>query len=87
MYTGDNSSVRSGLLTGTAWDRTCQFIEDYEITVNNVKETISLTDSRKYGNYNNSQEPANISGFGGVQISGYSEFWKLKNIYDLAGNV
>ena len=53
MYTEDTSSVQSGLLTGKAWDRTCHWIEDYKIKVNNVEETISLTDSRKYGNYNN----------------------------------
>ena len=42
MYTGSDSSVQSGLLTGKAWDRTCHWIEDYKITVNNVEETISL---------------------------------------------
>ena len=89
MYTGDNSSVQSGLLTGKAWDRTCHWISDYKITVNNVEQTISLTDSRKYGNYNDSQFPANTGTYvqGQKQLSGANDNWKTKNIYDLAGNV
>ena len=89
MYTGEDSSVQSGLLTGKAWDRTCHRISDYKITVNGVEETISLTDSRKYGNYNNSQFPANTGIYvqNQKQLSGANENWKIKNIYDLAGNV
>ena len=89
MYTGEDSSVQSGLLTGKAWDRTCHRISDYKITVNGVEETISLTDSRKYGNYNNSQFPANTGIYvqNQKQLSGANENWKTKNIYDLAGNV
>ena len=67
MYTGDASSVQSGLLTGKAWDRTCHWISDYKITVNNVEETISLTDSSKYGNYYNSQAPANTGTYSSNQ--------------------
>ena len=89
MYTGSDSSVQSGLLTGKAWDRTCHWIEDYKITVNNVEETISLTDSRKYGNYTNSVAPATTGTYTSnqKQLSGANENWKTKNIYDLAGNV
>ena len=84
MYTGEDSSVQSGLLTGKAWDRTCHFIEDYIITIN---ENSSLIDSRYYGNYPNSQSPAKVTGAGIKQNSGYSDKWCVKNIYDLAGNV
>ena len=89
MYTEASSSVQSGLLTGKAWDRTCHWIEDYKIKVNNVEETISLTDSSKYGNYYNSQAPANTGTYvkGQKQLSGVNDNWKTKNIYDLAGNV
>ena len=89
MYIGSDSSVQSGLLTGKAWDRTCHWISDYKITVNNVEETISLTDSRKYGNYKNAVAPANIGTYTSnvKQLSGANDNWKTKNIYDLAGNV
>ena len=83
MYTGDASSVQSGLLTGKAWDRTCHYIEDYITTINTNS---TLRDSRYYGNYSNSQAPAD-NGKGTKQVSGYNENWKTKNIYDLAGNV
>ncbi|MNI84741.1 hypothetical protein D3C73_1416700 [compost metagenome] len=43
-------------------------------------------DSRNWGNYNDSISPANVSGYSNLQISGYSNYWKVKNIYDLAGN-
>ena len=83
MYTGDASSVQSGLLTGKAWDRTCHWIEDYITTINTNS---TLRDSRYYGNYSNSQAPA-ANGIGTKQVSGNNENWKTKNIYDLAGNV
>ena len=34
MYSGESSSVQSGLLTGKAWDRTCHWIEEYITTIN-----------------------------------------------------
>ncbi len=74
----DNEYVQTGLLTGTAWDTTCRWIED---SVN------SLTDSTTYGNYIDSILPANVEGYGKKQVSGFSDKWKIKNIYDLAGNV
>ena len=73
-----NDYVQTGLLTGKAWDTTCHFIED---------AVSSLTDSRTYGNYSNSQSPANVTGYGLKQVAGFSDKWSVKNIYDLAGNV
>ena len=73
-----NEYVQTGLLTGKAWDTTCHFIED---------AVSSLTDSRTYGNYYNSQSPANVTGYGTKQVAGFSDKWSVKNIYDLAGNV
>ena len=86
MYTGDNSSVQSGLLTGKAWDRTCHWIEDYITTINTNS---TLRDSRYYGNYSNSQPPANTGTYTQYQkqAAGANDNWKTKNIYDLAGNV
>ena len=73
----NNSEVASGLLTGKSWDTVCKWLENSGIDVN---------DSVTYGNYWNSQTPANVEGYGERQVTGYSENWKVKNIYDLAGN-
>ena len=42
--------------------------------------------SRSWGNYSNSVGGA-ATDSGDLQISGTSEYWKVNNIYDLAGNV
>lgn len=65
-------------MTGTMWDSTCKWI------ANAGKD---VDDSKTYGNYKNSESPANVSGYGGRRITGYSDYWKVKKIYDLAGNV
>ena len=71
-----NEYVQTGLITGTAWDTVCHWI----------KSDDELKDSRTYGNYNNSLSPANENS-GTKRTAGFSENWKVKNIYDLAGNV
>ena len=73
----NNSEVASGLLTGKSWDSVCKWLQNSGINVN---------DSRTYGNYYDSESPANVDGYGEKQVTGYSEYWKVKNIYDLAGN-
>ena len=78
-----NEYVQTGLLTGKAWDTTCHWIED---SLKSINASASLTDSRYYGNYKDSLAPANENS-GTKRASGFSENWKTKNIYDLAGNV
>ena len=72
----NNEYVQTGLLTGTAWDTVCHWI----------KSDDELKDSRTYGNYNNSLAPANENS-GTKRTAGFNKNWKVKNIYDLAGNV
>ena len=72
----NNEYVQTGLITGTAWDTVCHWI----------KSDDELKDSRTYGNYNNSLAPANENS-GTKRTAGFNENWKVKNIYDLAGNV
>ena len=72
----NNEYVQTGLLTGTAWDTVCHWI----------KSDDELKDSRTYGNYNDSLAPANENS-GTKRTAGFNENWKVKNIYDLAGNV
>ena len=78
-----NEYVQTGLLTGKAWDTTCHWIED---SLSSINASASLTDSRYYGNYWNSLSPAKENS-GPKRTAGFSENWKAKNIYDLAGNV
>ena len=78
-----NEYVQTGLLTGKAWDTTCHWIEG---SLKSINELASLKDSRYYGNYKNSLAPAKENS-GVKRTSGFSENWKVKNIYDLAGNV
>jgi len=75
-YGYDISKVATNLITGAEWDTAMKWIQNLGT---------SVTDSRTWGNHNDSMAPANI-GNGSVQISGYSNNWKAKNIYDLAGN-
>ena len=78
-----NEYVQTGLLTGKAWDTTCHWIED---SLSSINASASLKDSRYYGNYYTSLAPANENS-GTKRTAGFSENWKTKNIYDLAGNV
>ena len=78
-----NEYVQTGLITGKAWDTTCHWIEG---SLKSINELASLKDSRYYGNYNNSLSPANENS-GTKRTAGFNENWKVKNIYDLAGNV
>ena len=80
----NNEYVQTGLLTGKAWDTTYRWIED---SLSSINAKASLKDSRYYGNYINSESPANVTGYGTKQVAGYSDKWMVKNIYDLAGNV
>jgi Tfp pilus assembly protein PilE len=74
MYT--TTQVKSGLVTGIQWDTVMKWIQ------NSGK---SVVDSRAWGNHSDSIAPANV-GFGVKRATGYNEFWKANNIYDLAGN-
>ena len=78
-----NEYVQTGLLTGKAWDTTCHWIGD---SLKSINASASLNDSRYYGNYRNSLAPANENS-GTKRTAGFNENWKVKNIYDLAGNV
>jgi len=78
-----NEYVQTGLLTGKAWDTTCHWIEG---SLKSINSSASLKDSRYYGNYYVSLYPAKENS-GTKRTAGFNENWKVKNIYDLAGNV
>lgn len=80
MY-NDKYEFKSHLLYGTEWDAIMRFIDDDSIMVNSSAKG-------NYINYNESvDETKKINGSGTIKETGSSEEWKLKNIYDLAGNV
>ena len=77
-FSDDN--VESRMIWGCQWDQVCRFIKG-----NGANSVID--DSRSYGNYKDSTNSTDISGnanFNGR--TGRSEYWKIKNIYDMAGN-
>ena len=78
------SSVETRMIWGCQWDQICKFIST-------SGDQVSLTDSRSYGNYQDSTGNAavvvdNTNKYGSKQVTGYSEYWKANNIYDIAGN-
>ena len=75
----NNDNVASGLLSGRAWDVVCKWLENSGYNV--------ASDSRTWGNYSNSQAPANVEGYGIKQVAGYSDKWYANNIFDFAGSV
>ena len=85
----------SHLIYGVEWDSILQWLLDSQAkigadTVGEPLQTIAIediqSDSRSWGNYNNSVGGA-AENSGSRQPSGINEYWKVNNIYDLAGNV
>ena len=88
------ASINSHLIYGIEWDSILQWLLDSGATIasetrGNIK-TIKIDDIQKdsssWGNYKNATGDAATSS-GSKQPSGTSEYWKVNNIYDLAGNV
>ena len=79
-----SEKVESRMIWGIQWDLTCDFISK-------KGEKKSITNSTTWGNYNNSTGNAAVmegtaKKYGSKQVTGYSEYWKANNIYDIAGN-
>ena len=78
-----NSNVKSTMIYGVQWDATMDWI-----TATKFQGDRSKVDeaSSSWGNYNDSSENADVEGAGSPKNTGYSDYWKANNIYDLAGN-
>ena len=83
-----SEKVETRMIWGCQWDVTCNFIA-------NKGDKKDIADSRTWGNYNDSEGDAKVivtengtetKKYGSKQNTGYSEYWKANNIYDLAGN-
>ena len=79
-----SDKVESKMIWGIQWDIACDFISK-------KGEQKSITNSTTWGNYPDSTGNAAVMDgetkkYGSKQVTGYSEYWKANNIYDLAGN-
>ena len=79
-----SEKVESKMIWGIQWDLACDFISK-------KGEQKSITNSTTWGNCSDSTGNAAVMDgetkkYGSKQVTGYSEYWKANNIYDLAGN-
>ena len=79
-----SDKVESKMIWGIQWDLACDFISK-------KGEQKSITNSTTWGNHSNSTGNAAVMDgttkkYGSKQVTGYSEYWKANNIYDIAGN-
>ena len=84
MTLNASGKVESKMIWGIQWDLVCDFISK-------KGEQKSITNSTTWGNYSNSSGNAAVMDgetkkYGSKQVTGFSEYWKANNIYDLAGN-
>ena len=80
----NSEKVYTRMIWGCQWDAACNFIA-------NKGDKKNIKDSKDWGNFKDSSENAAVMDgttkkYGSKQNTGYSEYWKANNIYDLAGN-
>ena len=87
-----NPSINSHLVYGIEWDSVLQWALDSQAIIGSasggtkaITEDDIQSDSRSWGNYLNSTGGA-ATNSGDVQPGGTNEYWKVNNIYDIAGN-
>ena len=86
-------SLNSHLIYGIEWDSVLQWAIDSQAIIGSETsgtKTITVddvqSDSSSWGNYSNSTGGAATKS-GAKRAGGTNEYWKVNNIYDLAGNV
>ena len=87
------TEMNSHLIYGVEWDSILQWLLDSQAKIGaetggtkTITENDIQSDSRSWGNCSNSVGGAEENS-GSRQPSGTNEYWKVNNIYDLAGNV
>ena len=70
--------VKSTMIYGVQWDAVCSWLKQSGFDTD--------SNSSSWENCSNSSGNADIEGAGSKQDTGFSEYWKANNIYDLAGN-
>ena len=79
-----SEKVESRMIWGIQWDLACDFIAKRG-------DKKGISNPSDWGNYSASTGNAAVMNgttqmYGSKQVTGYSEYWKANNIYDLAGN-
>ena len=87
------TSINSHLIYGIEWDSVLQWALDSGATIGaETSGTKRITiddvqkDSRSWGNYLNSVGGSATNSGRGSKPGGTNEYWKVNNIYDIAGN-
>lgn len=79
-----SKNVKTSMIWGCQWVATVSWI-DKTAGKDGIHKSST---SNAWGNYGDSIGDAAIENISGtVQVTGYSEYWKANNIYDLAGNI
>ena len=88
------ASIKSHLIYGIEWDSVLQWLLDSNATIGTetggtktITENDVQSDSSSWGNYNDSTGGAATNAGNSAKPGGTNEYWKVNNIYDLAGNV
>ena len=91
--TNNTTTANMHLMYGVEWDSVLNWLKDNATISSSTTGQIKTmdiadiqTNSCSWGNYNNSTGDAETNS-GSRRNTGYSEYWKANNIYDLAGNV
>ena len=74
----NNTEVKSTMIYGCQWDETMSWLKRTKFAGEEEKVD---ENSRSWGNYKDSISPANVSGYGSEQNTGYSENWSANKIY------
>ena len=90
--TNNTKTENMHLMYGVEWDSVLNWLKDnatISSSITGQTKTMNIddiqTDSSSWGNCNTSTGDA-ATDSGDLQNTGYSEYWKANNIYDLAGN-
>ncbi len=88
------SEMNSHLIYGVEWDSILQWMLDSNAKIGaetggtkTITENDIQSDSKSWGNCSNSVGGAAENSGGSAKAGGTNEYWKVNNIYDLAGNV
>ena len=87
-------SINSHLIYGIEWDSVLQWLLNSQAKIGDesggtktITEDDVQSDSSSWGNYSNSVGGAEANSGIKRQTGGTNEYWKVNNIYDIAGNV
>ena len=81
---GEISEITSSMIWGSQWDQILIWMREKENTVNKTNGKYYITNGLGMGNYDGDDDGWNEDS---AAPTGYQENYKVKNIYDMAGNM